>query len=298
MSMQLPKLSRLFLCTILLSWSCWGVAAIDAQQISSRKGYLNRALSVDASKPIKKVRTKSSPPIRVDRTFGQWQTSFLTQEKDSGPPNSGPTGSSTELNQPGEVADQKSDQTDETSQRQIDSNIDSLKDTLEDTPDDGLEDDLVDEDLDDLDLDTETERRPPRPMFGAWHKKDIRGVSIDIRETNRNTPEDRSHQLLNSSRSDWTQFHPQPKVFAWAAPDIKYQPLYFEDVPLERYGTTAGPYRQSVISAFYFFADFVLLPHKFRHDCPKDCDHPLGFCRPGNSTPYSIQRHYFGRPGR
>ena len=137
-----------------------------------------------------------------------------------------------------------------------------------------------------------------RPDFGAWPKKGIRGIAIGIQETNANAPEDVSGQLIASSKSNWTQFTPTQKVFAWAAPNIRYQPLYFEDVALERYGQTLPAYRQSLKSSVHFFKSVVFLPHKMRHDLPSSCDYPLGFCRPGDSTPTIYQRHYFGQPGR
>lgn len=171
-------------------------------------------------------------------------------------------------------------------------------DLLQDRDDKEMDDlDLdLDDDLDDLDdeLDDD-EKLPARPVFGPWPKKGIRGIGIDIREKNLNAPEDVSSQLVNGSASNWNQFVPAPKVFAWAAPDIRYQPLYFEDVALERYGQTAPPYQQSLSSGFHFFKSFVTLPRQMIIDHPKSCDHPLGFCRPGNKTPYTVQRHWFSK---
>lgn len=235
------------------------LAAVEAQ-LSSRKGF-------STGKPAKPV----GHSIRVDRNLANSsQTSFIVQQDEE------------DENEKGEG--RKDNQS---------ADPDNDKDRV------GLDfDDELDIDEEDLDLDYDEDRRPSRPVFGPWPRKGIRGIRIDIRETGGNAPEDVSSQLLESNRSDWTSFRPQQKVFAWVAPDIRYQPLYFEDVALERYGITAGPYHQSLISGFHFAKDFLFLTHKMRHDAPKDCDHPLGFCRPGNSTPYSIQRHYFGRPGR
>ncbi len=147
-------------------------------------------------------------------------------------------------------------------------------------------------------LQDEERNQPQRAEFGPWPRKGIRGISIDAREKSGTVPEDRSAQLLNSGGSEWSSFASSPKVFAWAAPNIRYQPLYFEDVALERYGQTAPAYRQSALSAIHLFKSFVLLPHQMRHDAPGSCDSPLGFCRPGNTVPYTIQRSYFGRPQR
>ena len=260
--MQLAKSSSSKCCLFVLTLIWFGCASSEAQEVSSRNNY-----SVPAAKKVRHT-------IRVDGNLGgSKQNSFIVQDDD----------------RPSE--DLKLDRQDQ-EMNEADKPRDLLLDSAEDE-DDGLEDKMED----DLDLDYEPDRRPSRPEFGPWPQKGIRGINLDVRETSANAPEDVSLQLIGSSQSDWTQFYPQQKVFAWVAPDISYQPLYFEDVALERYGTTAGPYHQSLISSFHFFKDFVFLPHKMRHDVPSSCDHPLGFCRPGNSTPYTIQRHYFGRPG-
>ncbi|MEL7499171.1 MAG: hypothetical protein AAFN77_16305 [Planctomycetota bacterium] len=128
----------------------------------------------------------------------------------------------------------------------------------------------------------------------AWPAKTIQQIQIDIRETEQRIPADRSFEL--SGFGGPASRPTSSKVFAWAAPDIRYQPLYFEDVALERYLQTRPPFQQSVASGLHFFKSLVLLPHQMRHDHPASCDYPLGFCRPGNQIPYTIQRQYFGRP--
>ena len=275
--MQPQKSTKLFFLSLLITCCGWWASATEAQQLSSRKAYMKRA-NGDQATAANGVRSQFSQSNRIDHNnFRSWKASFSAQEKDTTPDQAG---SELESNSLRKTSDLDSDDTEE--KIQLDADWRSLDDEA-DTEALGFEDG--------------PDQPPTRPMFGAWPKKGIRGIAIDIRETNTNTPQDVSHQFLDSNASDWTQFYPQPKEFAWAAPDIRYQPLYFEDVALERYGQTAGPYHQSLISAFHFFKDFVFLPHKFRHDCPGSCDHPLGFCRPGNTTPYSFQRHYFGRPG-
>jgi hypothetical protein len=156
----------------------------------------------------------------------------------------------------------------------------------------------LDEDDDRLEDDDDSRAPPQREAFGPWPRKGIRAINVDIREQSFNVPKDRSEQLLYSGGSQWSSFNSAPKVFAWAAPDIRYQPLYFEDVALERYGQTAGPYQQSFLSAVHLLKSTVLLPHQMKHDAPGSCDSPLGFCRPGNRVPYTIQRTYFGRAQR
>ena len=292
--MQPAKLSKILLITVLLIWGCCCAYPVEAQQFSSRINSSQYRAKSAARRVTQGVGSKASQPIRIDPNPGRpWRISFNVQEDDVDSSQPKQIDSAMESKKSAEMSLGDTNEFQERSS-QSESNQLDLDNDSEDL--DELDPDELDPD--ELDPDYEPDPRPQRPMFGAWPRKGIRGISIDIRETNSNAPEDVSQQLLDSNRSDWTQFHPHHKVFAWAAPDIRYQPLYFEDVALERYGQTAGPHLQCYISAVNFFVDFVLLPHQFRHDCPGSCDHPLGFCRPGNTTPYTIQRHYFGRPGR
>ncbi|MEM9943028.1 MAG: hypothetical protein AAF939_15805 [Planctomycetota bacterium] len=143
--------------------------------------------------------------------------------------------------------------------------------------------------------DQEAQPTPPkRPAFGPWPLKGIREIGLDVRDISDSQPEDRSAQLVESKKTSWTQFAATEKVFAWMAPNIRYQPLYFEDVALERYGQTLPAYRQSVKSGIHFFKSMYLLPHQIRKQHPLSCDSPLGFCRPGNCVDYTIQRQKYG----
>ncbi len=143
------------------------------------------------------------------------------------------------------------------------------------------------------DLSSSTRTRPNE----LWSRKSIQETRIDIRESHAIAPVDRSSEL-NYGSGDWTQFSASPKVFAWVAPDIRYQPLYFEDVALERYGQTASVNVQPIRSAAHFFKSVVFLPNHVWHDRPDSCEYPLGFCRPGSNVPCTQQIHYFGRPNR
>ncbi len=75
-------------------------------------------------------------------------------------------------------------------------------------------------------------------------------------------------------------------VFSWDASDIWYNPLYFEDVALERYGHVHHPLLQPFVSARRFGAQLVLLPYQATIDpiCKKI--YPLGYYRPGEWAPY------------
>ena len=140
------------------------------------------------------------------------------------------------------------------------------------------------------------DRKPQDPKpFGAWPRKTISEIQLNVRDQSETVPDDRLSDLTKKKSDEiWRSFYPQHRVFAWAAPDIRYQPLYFEDVALERYGQTAGWYRQPVCSALHASKSFVTLFNQMRHDPPFSCDYPLGFCRPGDTVPAIYQRQYFG----
>lgn len=131
------------------------------------------------------------------------------------------------------------------------------------------------------DPDSETPVRRIR-VFGTWPKKSMREVNTDVRPSSAAVPKDQSSVLSNSSQRFYNGQANSEKVFAWAAPNIRHQPLYFEDASLERYGQTKGIIKQPFASAFEFLRDSALLPLNASIDCPYSCDTPLGFARPGS----------------
>lgn len=149
------------------------------------------------------------------------------------------------------------------------------------------------QEVDQLDEDDKLEAKPF--SIGTWPRRTIREIETDVRDSNEMIPADSFSELAkNSAADDWHAFYPQPRVFAWAAPNIRYQPLYFENVALERYGQTAGWYKQPVCSGLHFSRSFLTLLNQMRHDPPHSCDYPLGFCRPGIEVPKTKQMQYFG----
>jgi hypothetical protein len=81
----------------------------------------------------------------------------------------------------------------------------------------------------------------------------------------------------------------------WLASTLEYQasalchkPLYFEEVQLERYGHTAGPFRQPIISGAHFMLNLALLPYHMGINPPTECQYVLGYYRPGNCAPWMI----------
>jgi hypothetical protein len=77
-------------------------------------------------------------------------------------------------------------------------------------------------------------------------------------------------------------------TFTYHASALCHKPLYFEEVQLERYGHTAGPFRQPIISGAHFFLNLTYLPYHMAINPPKECQYPLGYYRPGNCAPWMI----------
>lgn len=80
---------------------------------------------------------------------------------------------------------------------------------------------------------------------------------------------------------NWT-----PMTMTWKASNLCHNPLYFEDVNLERYGHTHGPVLEPVVQSAHFFANIAVLPYKMGVHCPSECQYALGYYRPGNCAPW------------
>ena len=74
----------------------------------------------------------------------------------------------------------------------------------------------------------------------------------------------------------------------WKASNLCHKPLYFEEVNLERYGHTAGPILQPIVSSAHFFANIAVLPYKKGIHPPNECQYALGYYRPGNCAPWIV----------
>ncbi len=140
------------------------------------------------------------------------------------------------------------------------------------------------EDDDDDAADQDVNRRGPR-QFGVWPRRSMQEVRVDVREFSNKVPADESSVLNSSVGSIYRRSGQTEKEFSWAAPNIRFQPLYFEDVAVERYGQTRGLIKQPIVSTFKFFRDAALLPLNAAIDRPYSCDVPLGHGRPGSPTP-------------
>ncbi len=77
-------------------------------------------------------------------------------------------------------------------------------------------------------------------------------------------------------------------TYMWKAAGLCHKPLYFEQVQLERYGHSWGPYAQPIMSGVHFFGTLPILPYKMGLKTPNECVYTLGYYRPGNCAPYLV----------
>lgn len=123
----------------------------------------------------------------------------------------------------------------------------------------------------------------------------ISEISLDIRESDVRLPRDRSTELQDYVTHDWTLVNSPELAVWWAAPNIRYGQLYFEDVALERYGQTCGPHKQVTASAAHLFCSIWAVPFQMWTAPAGSCDTPLGYCRPGSCTDLQRQRFILWR---
>jgi len=79
-----------------------------------------------------------------------------------------------------------------------------------------------------------------------------------------------------------------PVTFTWTASALCHHPLYFEDIQVERYGHTLGPWLQPFASAARFYLTVPVLPYKMGLELPDECMYTLGYYRPGDCAPYML----------
>ena len=81
---------------------------------------------------------------------------------------------------------------------------------------------------------------------------------------------------------------PWPLYFYWwEAPAVCHQPLYFEQVNLERHGYSCG-IAQPIVSAAHFFGTIPALPYLMAAQPCWECVYTLGHDRPGSCAPFHL----------
>ena len=78
-------------------------------------------------------------------------------------------------------------------------------------------------------------------------------------------------------------------TYTWDAPKLCHQPLYFEDINLERHGHSRRVV-QPLFSAARFYGTVPLLPYLATVNRPNDCIYALGHYRPGSPAPHHHHR--------
>jgi len=94
--------------------------------------------------------------------------------------------------------------------------------------------------------------------------------------------------LCGLADDQWNHRHFTPITMTWKSSELMHKPLYFEDVALERYGHSAGPLVQPVLSSAHFFSNIAHLPYKMGIHPMSECQYALGYYRPGNCAPRQI----------
>jgi len=89
---------------------------------------------------------------------------------------------------------------------------------------------------------------------------------------------------LRTNQRNWLA-----STFHYNASGLCHKPLYFEEVQLERYGHTAGPFRQPIFSGAHFIISLAALPYQMAINPPTECQYALGYYRPGDCAPWMIQ---------
>jgi len=135
------------------------------------------------------------------------------------------------------------------------------------------------------------ERRAKCPSpdeLQEWFKP-LEDISIDATPSEGPLPLDCSTNLF--FRADaYNQGMPVTRQWArtefnWQASLLAHQPLYWDDVPLERYGQTLHPILQPAISTARFFGTFTVIPYKIGVNRTHDLVYTLGKYRPGSPAP-------------
>ena len=77
-----------------------------------------------------------------------------------------------------------------------------------------------------------------------------------------------------------------PQTFTWTASNVCHKTLFFENVQLERYGHSHGPFLQPVQSVAHFFVSLATVSYQAAIHPANECNYALGYYRPGNCAPW------------
>ena len=143
---------------------------------------------------------------------------------------------------------------------------------------------------------------PPEPFFGTDQAdidcpppeaaqsqfRDLSEITVGMQLEGKTLPPDCSQNVFQGEQAS-VPLRDTFVNFQWAPMNFFHRPLYFEDVPLERYGQSVCPHWQPVISGGRFFLTLPILPYKMGADHPHECVTTLGYRRPGICAPCVMQ---------
>lgn len=121
----------------------------------------------------------------------------------------------------------------------------------------------------------------------------VAALGVDIRPPEGDLPPDHARNSYAhlqdrfhcpGTQRDWCE-----KSFYWNASLLNHQPLYFEDVNLERHGFSHGKL-QPLVSGAKFFGTLPTLPYQMCARPPQTTRYTLGESRPGSQAPYVHER--------
>ena len=150
------------------------------------------------------------------------------------------------------------------------------------------------EDADQPSASAEEAKRPQRAVRNdcpsleelGYRRKPLTDISLDIRLSSEARPADCSQDLFATDVQAGQQVRDRGDlVFYWAANELSYRPLYFEDPLLERYGQVGLGKLQPAVSGVRFLGTIPMLPYKMVLDPPFSRVYPLGHYRPGSAVP-------------
>lgn len=98
-------------------------------------------------------------------------------------------------------------------------------------------------------------------------------------------PEETEDYVAELSETPYEGREIPESLFMWEASNLYHNPLYFQDVQLERYGHTHHDLLQPFASAGLFSAQLIGLPYQMAIDPIHECKYPLGWYRPGEYAP-------------
>lgn len=142
---------------------------------------------------------------------------------------------------------------------------------------------------------------PVEPGGSNWEAARVEGgderplaaVSLNIAPPVGDLPVDRSGEKFASAgqRMHLPGTHRAwcGNTFYWNASLLNHQPLYFEDVNLERHGFSYGCW-QPLVSGAKFFGTIPALPYLVVAQPPQTTQYTLGETRPGNHAQYVYER--------